>query len=89
LSKPLSSQDLFDVLRRKYLATHPDEAAIAAAAMTSASSVQLSDILAACDFSHFERIVDVGGGQDRASCCTESSQLTLNCMASSPTAHQF
>ena len=47
----------------EYLAAHPDAAAIAAAAMTSASSVQLSDILAAYDFSRFERIVDVGGGQ--------------------------
>ncbi len=47
----------------EYLAAHPDEAAIAAAAMTSVSSVQLSDILAAYDFSRFERIVDLGGGQ--------------------------
>jgi O-methyltransferase domain len=46
-----------------YLATHPDDAAIFNAAMTSLSSVQLSDILAAYDFSRFERIVDVGGGQ--------------------------
>ena len=47
----------------EYLAAHPDEAAIFNAAMTSASSVQLSDIVAAYDFSRFERIVDVGGGQ--------------------------
>ncbi len=47
----------------EYLAAHPDEAAIANAAMTSGSSVQVSDILAAYDFSRFERIVDVGGGQ--------------------------
>jgi hypothetical protein len=47
----------------EYLAAHPDEAAIANAAMTSVSSVQLSDILAAYDFSRFERIVDVSGGQ--------------------------
>jgi hypothetical protein len=46
-----------------YLATHPDEAAIVNAGMTSVSSVQLSDILAAYDFSRFEQIVDVGGGQ--------------------------
>jgi hypothetical protein len=46
-----------------YLAAHPDDAAIVNAAMTSASSMQLSDILAAYDFSRFERIVDVGGGQ--------------------------
>jgi O-methyltransferase domain/Dimerisation domain len=47
----------------EYLVAHPEEAAIGAAAMTSASSVQVSDILAAYDFSRFERIVDVGGGQ--------------------------
>jgi len=47
----------------EYLAAHPDEAVIANAAMTSGSSVQVSDILAAYDFSRFERIVDVGGGQ--------------------------
>jgi SAM-dependent methyltransferase len=46
-----------------YLATHPDDAAIFNAAMTSLSSVELSDILAIYDFSRFERIVDVGGGQ--------------------------
>jgi O-methyltransferase domain/Dimerisation domain len=45
----------------EYLAAHPD-AAIGNAAMTSLSSVELSDILAAYDFSRFERIVDVGGG---------------------------
>ena len=47
----------------EYLAAHPDDAAIFNAAMTSVSSVQVSDILAAYDFSRFERIVDVGGGQ--------------------------
>jgi len=46
-----------------YLSAHPYDAAIVNAAMTSASSVQLPDILAAYDFSRFERIVDVGGGQ--------------------------
>jgi O-methyltransferase domain/Dimerisation domain len=46
----------------EYLATHPDDAEIGNAAMTSMSSVELSDILAAYDFSRFERIVDVGGG---------------------------
>lgn len=45
-----------------YLAAHPDDAAIFNAAMTSMSSVQLSDILAAYDFSRFEQVVDVGGG---------------------------
>jgi SAM-dependent methyltransferase len=46
-----------------YLAAHPDDAANFNAAMTSGSLVELPQILAAYDFSHFERIVDVGGGQ--------------------------
>ena len=46
-----------------YFATHPDDAAIANAAFASISSAQVSEILAAYDFSRFERIVDVGGGQ--------------------------
>jgi hypothetical protein len=46
----------------EHLAAHPDDAAIFNTAMTSLSSVELSHILAAYDFSHFERIVDVGGG---------------------------
>jgi hypothetical protein len=44
-----------------YLVAHSEEAAIVNAAMTSASSVQLSSILTVYDFSRFERIVDVGG----------------------------
>jgi hypothetical protein len=46
-----------------YLAAHPDDAAIANAAFASLSSMQLSEILETYDFSRFERIVDVGGGQ--------------------------
>jgi SAM-dependent methyltransferase len=46
----------------EYLAAHPDDAAIFNAAMTFLSSVDLPQILATYDFSHFERIVDVGGG---------------------------
>jgi SAM-dependent methyltransferase len=45
-----------------YLAKHPDDAAVFDAAMSS--FVQLiPGILAAYDFSRFERVVDVGGGQ--------------------------
>ncbi len=47
----------------EYLAAHPEDAAIFNAAMTSISSVELPLIVAAYDFSGFERIVDVGGGQ--------------------------
>ncbi len=46
-----------------YLAAHPDDAAIFNAGMTSSSSVDIAGILAVYDFSGFERIVDVGGGQ--------------------------
>jgi len=49
--------NLFD-----HLAKHPDDGAIFDAAMSSQSS-GLSDILSAYEFSKFDRIVDVGGGQ--------------------------
>jgi hypothetical protein len=42
-----------------YLASHPEDAATFNAAM---SSLPLTEILAAYDFSRFERVVDVGGG---------------------------
>jgi len=43
--------------------THPEDGAIFNAAMTSGSVQRLPALLAAYDFSRFERIVDVGGGQ--------------------------
>jgi hypothetical protein len=43
-----------------YLTSHSDDAATFNAAMTA---LPLAEILAAYDFSRFERIVDVGGGQ--------------------------
>ena len=46
-----------------YLAAHPAELAVRNAAMTSISSVELPQILAAYDFSKFERVADLGGGQ--------------------------
>lgn len=45
-----------------YLSTHSEDAAIFNEAMTSASARDIPAILAAYDFSIFERIVDVGGG---------------------------
>lgn len=42
--------------------THPEDGAAFNAAMTSGSAQRLPAILAAFDFSRFERIVDVGGG---------------------------
>jgi len=47
----------------EYLAVHPEDAAAFNAAMTSVSSAELAAIVAAYDFSSFERVVDVGGGQ--------------------------
>ena len=47
----------------EYLSGHPEDAAIFNTAMTSISSVELPLIVAAYDFSEFERIVDVGGGE--------------------------
>jgi hypothetical protein len=41
---------------------HPDDGAAFNAAMTSGSAQRLPALLAAFDFSRFERIVDVGGG---------------------------
>src|SRR5438093_6491919 len=42
--------------------THPEDGAVFNAAMTSGSAQRLPALLAAYDFSRFERIVDVGGG---------------------------
>ena len=47
----------------EYLAAHPEDATIFNAGMTSMSSFELPAIVAAYDFSGFERVVDVGGGQ--------------------------
>jgi SAM-dependent methyltransferase len=46
-----------------YLAENPDDAAIFNAAMTARSEMNVPPILSAYDFSHFELVVDVGGGQ--------------------------
>ena len=46
-----------------YLAEHPNDAAIFNSAMTAGSEMNVPAVLAAYDFSQFERIVDVGGGQ--------------------------
>ncbi|MBV8056696.1 MAG: methyltransferase [Deltaproteobacteria bacterium] len=46
----------------EYLAQHPDDAAVFDAAMSSFAQI-IPEILAAYDFSQFEQVVDVGGGQ--------------------------
>jgi SAM-dependent methyltransferase len=46
-----------------YLPGHPEMAGTVHAGMTSASALDAAAIVAAYDFSRFERIVDVGGGQ--------------------------
>ncbi len=62
----LTGQPAFDrvygVSLFDYLSTHPEDAAIFNDAMTSTSARDVSAILAAYDFSRFERIIDVGGG---------------------------
>jgi SAM-dependent methyltransferase len=50
-------QSFFD-----YLTEHPDDATIFNAVMTSGASATVAPVLAAYDFSRFDRIVDVGGG---------------------------
>ena len=47
----------------EHFAKHRDDAAVFDAAMTAGSSIGAVPLLAAYDFSSFERIVDVGGGQ--------------------------
>jgi len=46
----------------EYLAAHPDDADVSNAGMTSASVNDAAAVVAAYDFSRFDRIVDVGGG---------------------------
>lgn len=45
-----------------YLEAHPDDAAVFAAAMTSASATVIPAVLAAYDFSPIGTLIDVGGG---------------------------
>ncbi len=47
----------------EYLAAHPADAAIFNAAMTQGIAWTSHALLAAYDFSRFERLVDVGGGE--------------------------
>jgi len=64
----------------EYLAAHSDDAAIFNGAMTSFSSAGLSGmIVAAYDFSRFERIVDVGGGRCAALCDPFGEPQTARC----------
>ncbi|MCP5144586.1 MAG: hypothetical protein H6978_07150 [Gammaproteobacteria bacterium] len=44
-----------------YLGNHPDEASIFAGAMAGKSISQIREVLAACDFSSFNTIGDIGG----------------------------
>jgi orsellinic acid C2-O-methyltransferase len=46
-----------------YLATHPDDARVFNAAMSQGVAWTTPALLAAYDFSRFERLVDVGGGE--------------------------
>jgi hypothetical protein len=55
-------QRLYGELYFEWTRTHAEDGAVFNAAMTSGSSQRLPAILAAYDFTHGERIVDVGGG---------------------------
>ncbi|MCA9309923.1 MAG: hypothetical protein KDA21_01885 [Phycisphaerales bacterium] len=55
--------DCFGMSFPEYMATHPEEADAFDAAMDVNASVAIPGILAACDFSRFHTIVDVGGGR--------------------------
>jgi hypothetical protein len=46
-----------------YFAAHPDEAAIFNLAMTAKAQAHVAEIIAAYDFSQFQRIGDIGGGR--------------------------
>jgi len=55
-------EHLFGAQFFEYLAAHPDDAAVFNAAMSSLPAY-IDSVIQAYDFSHFTRIVDVGGGQ--------------------------
>jgi hypothetical protein len=61
-----------------YLTANPRDAAIFNAAMAAGSSTSVSSVLAAYDFSPFERVVDVGGGH---------GALLQGILSANPTAH--
>ncbi|HUK80280.1 MAG TPA: methyltransferase [Nitrososphaerales archaeon] len=61
-----------------YLADHPDDAKTFNDAMSAGSSVTAKDLLASYDFSRFEKIVDVGGGQ---------GELLYGILMANPKAH--
>jgi hypothetical protein len=46
-----------------YLGDHPEESHVFDSAMTSLTSSDAPEIVAAYDFGNFERVVDIGGGQ--------------------------
>jgi O-methyltransferase domain/Dimerisation domain len=54
---------VFGVSRFEYFADHPDDARTFSDAMTSRASEENDAIIAAYDFSAFESVTDVGGGQ--------------------------
>jgi hypothetical protein len=56
-------EHLFGTTLFEYFGAHPEVAAIAHAGMTSGSAIDSPALVAAYDFSRFERIVDVGGGR--------------------------
>jgi hypothetical protein len=61
----------------EYLAAHPDDAEVFNAGMTSGSAIDAAAVVAAYDFSRFDRLVDVGGVTVR--CCARFCRQIQNC----------
>lgn len=55
-------EQVFGATGFEYLASHPEVAEVFNAGMTSASAIDAAAVVAAYDFSRFDRVVDVGGG---------------------------
>jgi SAM-dependent methyltransferase len=70
--------EIYQISFFKYLADHPEDAAVFNEAMSAGSSASVSSFLAAYDFSRFERIVDIGGGQ---------GELLRGILVANPKAH--
>jgi 16S rRNA G1207 methylase RsmC len=56
-------EHVFEASFFEYVSAHPPEAELFNAGMTSFSAIDAAAVVAAYDFSCFEKIVDVGGGR--------------------------
>lgn len=60
-----------------YRARHPDQSAIFDAAMSGISRRVADAVAGACDFGHFRRVVDVGGGEGVLLACILAGHRTV------------